>query len=63
MGSPRITYAHYPHDATSESDVRARAWAYVFDCYRKKKAAPESRPDDTKLRLAKGVSHVDQRPG
>ena len=28
-------------------DARARAWAFVFDCYRKKEAAssPESRPD------------------
>jgi hypothetical protein len=48
MGSPRITYAHYPYDTISESDVRARAWAYVFDCYRKKKATPASSPDAVK---------------
>ena len=26
-------------------DIRARALAFVFDCYAKKKAAPESRPN------------------
>jgi hypothetical protein len=31
-------------------DKRARAWAYVFDCYRTKKAAtsPVDRPNDVK---------------
>jgi hypothetical protein len=31
-------------------DTRARAWAFVFDCYRKKEAAtsPVSRPVDAK---------------
>jgi hypothetical protein len=31
-------------------DTRARAWAFVFDCYRKKEAAtsPVSRPDDAR---------------
>jgi hypothetical protein len=39
-------------------DTRARAWAFVFDCYRKKEAAtsPGSRPDD-----AKGSKHVRAR--
>jgi hypothetical protein len=34
-------------------DARARAWAFVFDCYRKKEAAtsPVSRPDDAKGRI------------
>ena len=29
-------------------DARGRAWAFIFDCYAKKEAAPESRPDDVK---------------
>jgi hypothetical protein len=29
-------------------DVRARAWAFVFACYRKKKAPPASSPDAVK---------------
>jgi hypothetical protein len=39
-------------------EARARAWAFVFDCYRKKEAAssPGSRPDD-----AKGSKHVRAR--
>lgn len=45
MGSVRSAYRSYATD-----DTRARAWAYVFDCYRKKEAAtsPVSRPDDRK---------------
>jgi hypothetical protein len=27
-------------------DVRARAWAYIFDCHAKKKAARPGGPDD-----------------
>jgi hypothetical protein len=29
-------------------DVRARAWAYVFTCYAKKKAARPGGPEDAK---------------
>ena len=39
--APRLT----PDEAR---DARARAWAFIFDCYAKKKAAPESRPDDVR---------------
>ena len=31
-------------------DIRARAWAFVFDCHAKKEAAPESRPEDAERR-------------
>ena len=31
-------------------DIRARAWAFVFDCHEKKEAAPESRPEDAERR-------------
>ena len=35
-------------DITPEQarDARACAWRFVFDCYEKKKGAPESAPDD-----------------
>jgi len=33
-----------------DRDARARAWAFVFDCYRKKEATPDNRPDDAKER-------------
>ena len=39
MSSARATYAHYPYDAAPESDVRARAWAFVFQCWREKQNA------------------------
>lgn len=29
-------------------NTRALAWAFVFNCYARKKAAPTSRPDDAK---------------
>jgi hypothetical protein len=37
-------------DTTSEQmrDLRARVWAYVFECYAKRKAAPPSGPDARK---------------
>ena len=43
LSSFSITSEHF-------RDTRARAWAYVFECYRKKEAAtsPVSRPDDAK---------------
>jgi hypothetical protein len=40
-----------PHsDATSEQtrSMRAHAWRYIFDCYAKKEAAPETAPEDAK---------------
>jgi hypothetical protein len=35
--------AHAPNDAI---DARAKAWLFVFDSYRKKKASFEEGPDD-----------------
>ena len=39
-------------------DARARAWAFAFDCYRKKEAAtsPVSRPNDAERGLNDGAS-------
>ena len=47
MGSAR-GISRPPSETTPEQDARARAWAYVFDCYFKNEAAtsPRSRPDD-----------------
>jgi hypothetical protein len=46
LSSGSITSEHY-------RDVRARAWAYVFECYRKNEAATSSvsRPDDGTTRI------------
>ena len=51
MTSPHVASNPQPSVPLEHSrDTRARAWAFVFDCYRKKEAAPESRPDDAKER-------------
>ena len=41
LSSGSITSEHY-------RDVRARAWAFVFDCYRKKEATRPGGPNDAK---------------
>ena len=48
MSSSRITYAPRT-DTTPEAEISALAnvYKFVLDC-RKKKAAPESRPDDAR---------------
>jgi hypothetical protein len=54
-GTQHVKMTPHPCISLEEShNARAQAWAYVFDCYRKKKAAtsPVSRPDD-----AKGSKH------
>jgi hypothetical protein len=57
--------ASAPHPKrTSEHarNVRARAWAYAFDCYRKKEAAtsPVRRPDDAERSLDDGARNIIQ---
>jgi hypothetical protein len=47
MSSPRITYAS-PSDTTTRVPARVAALRFVLDCYAKKEAAPESRPDDAR---------------
>ena len=39
-------------------NARARVWAYIFDCYRGKQAALDSRPDDVTIRNTEGVTDV-----
>jgi hypothetical protein len=48
MDSPRLARPHRSIAAREVLDARARAWAFVFECYdrhTKKKAAPASGPD------------------
>ncbi len=42
MSSARII-SRSPSETTAEQEARARAWAYVLDCYRKKEAYPPRR--------------------
>ena len=47
MGNARINHRSHPGTTSEQThDLRAHAWAYIFTCYARKKAAPESRPDD-----------------
>ena len=50
MGNPRATLPRPGMPAKEVRDARARAWAYVFECFNshKKKAAPTSGPDDAR---------------
>jgi cation transport regulator ChaB len=47
MGAPENIVLKPLHGALPEQnrDIRARAWIFAFECYRKK-AAPHGRPDD-----------------
>jgi hypothetical protein len=47
MSNPRIIYASHS-DATPRVPARLAALRFVLDCYAKKEAAPESRPDDAR---------------
>ena len=46
---------HIPQEQAR--DIRARAWTFVFDCFRERKAAtsPMSRPNDELLKNTEGV--------
>jgi hypothetical protein len=50
MNSTRISYTPCGDISPEQArDARARAWAFVFQCWQKKqKAAPASRPDTRK---------------
>jgi hypothetical protein len=47
MSSAQII-SRSPSETTAEQEVRARAWAYVFDCYCKKEATRPGGPDAVK---------------
>jgi hypothetical protein len=70
MDSARIV-TQSPSDISPEQarDARARAWAFVFQCWQAKKMAaeptpqPDGRDGTTLVRITKEVVHVEQRPG
>jgi hypothetical protein len=47
VSSARII-SRSPSETTAEQEARARAWAYVFDCYCKKEATRPGGPDAVK---------------
>lgn len=47
MSNARII-SRSPSETTAEQEARARAWAYVFDRYRKKEATRPGGPDPAK---------------
>jgi hypothetical protein len=59
MSSPRTTHLS-SSSITSEHFRDARAWAYVFECYRKNEAAtsPVSRPGDAERSLSDGARDI-----
>jgi hypothetical protein len=62
MSSPRsVRNASSSVRSEHVRNTRARAWAFVFDCYhRKQEAAPESRPDDAERSLNDGARNIMQ---
>jgi hypothetical protein len=65
-----VKYVDTPSITSEQArDARARAWAFVFQCWQANKMAAEltPQPDDrdrtTLVRSTKEVSHVEQRPG
>ena len=63
MSSPRMASSSRPSISPQEGrEVRARAWAYAFSCYRKKEAAtsPVDRPDDAERSLRDGARDIIQ---
>jgi hypothetical protein len=54
MYNGRITHTLHPHITPEQARAaRARAWAYVFECFNRRngnEAAPASRPDDAERR-------------
>jgi len=48
VSNPRTPPACSDIGSEQARDIRARALAYVFNCYRKKKGGPETAPDARK---------------
>ncbi len=56
MGNPRLAHAaHFGPTPEQARDARARAWAFVFDCYAKNKATGAGGQDAGK--------EIDERSG
>jgi hypothetical protein len=61
MHSPRESTISRPGLTEGDAcDIRARAWAFAIEIYRKKKAAPASRPDDAERSLNDGARNIIQ---
>jgi hypothetical protein len=65
--APRIVILPNPSITTAQAcDARARAWAFVFQCWQEKQIAAEPVPEpdgcegSTLVRSTKEVSHVEQ---
>jgi hypothetical protein len=70
VDSARASYRPYSGITPKQArDVRARAWAFVFQCWQAKQMAteptpePDGREGTTLVRSIKEVSHVEQRLG
>jgi hypothetical protein len=63
MTKPRIIHTTKASTrAEQPCDARARAWAYVFDCYRKKEGSRPGAPDDgTEVKEDSANEHIIQR--
>ena len=54
MGSSRVV-TRPSSENNPQQDARARAWAYIFDCYRKKEATRPGGPNDAERSLDDGA--------
>jgi hypothetical protein len=67
MDSPRMVRSPLSSFSLEQTrDARARAWAFVFECWQEKQTVaeptqPDDRDDTSSVRNTEGVSHVDQR--
>jgi hypothetical protein len=67
MDSPRMVRSPLSSFSLEQTrDARARAWAFVFECWQAKQMVdeptqPGDHDDSQSVRNKEGVSHVDQR--
>jgi hypothetical protein len=59
VGSSRAV-TRLSSETNPQQDARARAWAYVFDCYRKKEATRPGGPNDAERSLDAGARSIIQ---
>ena len=63
MDSPRLDHPHRDIAAGEVLDARARAWAYVFQCWQgKQSAADMTSTNGTSVRHTEGVGDVERQP-
>jgi hypothetical protein len=68
-GGPQIVLTSLPGTPPALTrEARARAWAFVFQCWQEKQKPveparePDGRNDGAIVRDTEGVSHVEKRP-